>query len=380
MTARFRSERQAALSSCAMAHESTRGWENRSVLAERVAVLIGQMTKGEAEPSHRDGLLLSIARFQARRVEPYRRLLKARGVDAQAVSRLEDLPAVPTDVFRAARVAVHPPSRDVRIFRTSGTTGGPRGSHHLSEAGLRLYDLSARESAAQAFFAPPGQARLISLIAHERESPDSSLAYMVARFFEWFAIPGSAYVWKDGRIRIQELRKALDEAAADGHPVCLLGTSFAYVHVEENCRTRWRLPSGSRILQTGGFKGRTREFSAEEMRGMLEARYGVPQEDILAEYGMTELSSQIYERTLPRRLVPASWLRVTIVHPETLRPVQGDDVGLVRIEDPANVDTAWAVQTSDLGRRLGEDGFELLGRASGAALRGCSLAVEEALG
>jgi len=35
--------------------------------------------------------------------------------------------------------------------------------------------------------------------------------------------------------------------------------------------------------------------------------------------------------------------------------------------------------TSDLARQVG-DGFELLGRAPGAMARGCSLAIEEALG
>lgn len=142
-------------------------------------------------------------------------------------------------------------------------------------------------------------------------------------------------------------------------------------------------------MQTGGFKGRTREVSPAEMRRMLSARYGVAEPWIIAEYGMTELSSQMYENTLaasiagtdpePRRLEPPPWVRVVITDPESLRPIEGSAPGLVRIEDPANVDTAWAIQTSDLGRRIGDNGFGLQGRATGATLRGCSLAVEDAL-
>lgn len=138
-------------------------------------------------------------------------------------------------------------------------------------------------------------------------------------------------------------------------------------------------------MQTGGFKGRTREVAPDLLRQLLAARYGLPDQAILAEYGMTELSSQLYEtmEAGPRRLRPPAWLRTEIVDPETLQPIppgQPGQAGLLRIEDPANVDTAWAVQTSDLARRIHPDGLELLGRAPGAIPRGCSLAVEEALG
>jgi hypothetical protein len=69
-----------------------------------------------------------------------------------------------------------------------------------------------------------------------------------------------------------------------------------------------------------------------------------------------------------------------LVDAETLAEVPGGGEGLVRIDDAANLDTAWAVQTSDRGRRVAGDGLEVLGRAAGAVPRGCSLAAQEALG
>jgi hypothetical protein len=59
------------------------------------------------------------------------------------------------------------------------------------------------------------------------------------------------------------------------------------------------------------------------------------------------------------------------VDPVNLEPVARGEQGLLRHFDLANVDSAMAVQTLDVGRELG-DGFELLGRAHGAAQRGCS--------
>jgi hypothetical protein len=105
---------------------------------------------------------------------------------------------------------------------------------------------------------------------------------------------------------------------------------------------------------------------------------------------MTELSSQLYEATL-RALqgknapaaehgifIPPPWLRVVSVDPETLTPLASGEVGILRFEDLANVDTAMLVQTADRGRST-DRGVELLGRAPGAPPRGCSLAVEELL-
>lgn len=349
----------------------------RRELAARAAALIDRLS-GEGPDDHaRDALLLDLARFQARRIEPYRRLLAARGADPATATHPGQLPALPADLFRHARLAAHPPDQDVRIFRTSGTTSGRRGAHHLRDLGL--YDRAARAAARAALF-PDGRRRLIHLIPAETEAPDSSLAYMAARFQDWFGEGPAVHAWAEGRLHPDRLAHALDQAVAEGRPVALLGTSFAFVEAEDRLSSRWNLPPGSRLMQTGGFKGRTREVAPDALRALLAARYGLPDEAILAEYGMTELSSQLYEATAPRRLLPPAWLRIAIVHPETLEPVPPGETGLLRIEDPANVDTAWAVQTSDLARRVPPDGLELLGRAPGAVPRGCSLAVEEALG
>jgi hypothetical protein len=51
----------------------------------------------------------------------------------------------------------------------------------------------------------------------------------------------------------------------------------------------------------------------------------------------------------------------------------------VRIDDLANLDTACAIQTADRACRV-LDGISVLGRASTATPRGCSIAIDAALG
>jgi hypothetical protein len=198
-------------------------------------------------------------------------------------------------------------------------------------------------------------------------------------------------VLRDGKLDLEQLARVLRDCEKSGKPVALLGTSFAFVHAEDGLGDkRFALPRGSRIMQTGGFKGRSRTVEPEHMLQLLSERYGIAREWIVQEYGMTELSSQLYETTLrdaalghaigPRRLWAPSWLRVQLVAGESLQPIADPSgEGLLRIDDLANVDTACALQTSDRARRC-EDGVIVLGRAEGATPRGCSLAIDAVLG
>lgn len=143
-------------------------------------------------------------------------------------------------------------------------------------------------------------------------------------------------------------------------------------------------------MQTGGYKGKTREIPAAELRQQLSTSFSLDPRAIVSEYGMTELSSQCYEGSLRNLLgfdrgtsegvlCAPPWMRVVPVDPETLEPIQRGEIGIARIVDLANVDSAIAIQTQDrIQEVLG--GFVLLGRLPGAAPRGCSLAVEEMLG
>lgn len=332
----------------------------RDALAREIARLIERLADGGRDEPALDRLLGELARWQRARVEPY--------------GRLPPGAALPTDVFRYARVAGHAREHDVRVFRTSGTTGGRRGEHPFRD--LSLYDRAAETAARHALFADTDGMRLLVLAPHPDDAPDSSLSYMLGRFAAWF---GTRVDWVfpvDARLG-ERLRAASE-------PVALLGTSFAFVHAEEALgAARFDLPEGSRVMQTGGFKGKSREVSPEALRRAIAERYGVPEARIVTEYGMTELSSQLYDLTLRgaphRRLWVPGWVRATVRDPETLRSLPVGATGLLRIEDAANLDSVAAIQTSDLAIRH-EDGVELLGRVPGATPRGCSLAVEEALG
>jgi hypothetical protein len=349
----------------------------REALAARIQAMIAAFTSGKpVAASARDALIEDLATWQATQIIEYGRLER----------RGKWPPALPTDVFRFRRVASHPPERDVRVFRSSGTTSADRSVHVYSQ--LSLYDLAARAAARHMLFPDIDAIRLIILAPREDEAFDSSLDYMLARFAEWFG-SASVWVWRDGALDLDAMTTALRQAEDAGEPVALLGTSFAFVHAEDGLRERrFELAPRSRVMQTGGYKGRSREVDADALLSAICARYGVETPFIINEFGATELSSQMYETTLretivgkpgPRRLWCPPWVRATPVDPDTLLPVDGNAIGLLRIDDCANLDSVCCIQTADLAHRL-EDGIVVLGRAKGSVPRGCSLAADQALG
>lgn len=346
----------------------------RDALHARIASAI----RGALTPAERDGLLFEVARWQAAHNPVFARLCRARKVTLDAPLPPDGWPAIPTDAFRFARVATwDDPALDVRTFRTSGTTSGARGEHPSRD--LTLYDLAA-ERAARDYLFGARRMRLVMLAPHPDEAPDSSLSYMLGRFVEWFG-DGASWCWRDGALATDALRAALDASLADQAPLAILGTSFALVHADDALASdeRWQLPAGSLAMPTGGFKGRSREVDPAQMRALLASRFGLdPTRDVIGEYGMTELSSQMYERDGALE-VPA-WVRATPVDPDTLRPVPPGATGILRVDDLANLDTAVSIQTADLARLRDDGRLTLLGRAPGATPRGCSLAIEEALG
>ena len=349
----------------------------RNELKSRVEAMIASFERGgEVDPQLRDALIEDLATWQASRIPEYSRLQR-QGVWP---------PALPTDVFRFRRVAAHAKEEDVRVFLSSGTTSSERSVHAFGD--LSLYDLAARAAARRMLFPDVDQIRLLMLAPHEKEAPDSSLEYMLTRFAKWFGSE-CTWAWREGELDFGLLTDALSRAEVAGEPIALLGTSFAFVHAEDGLGHRhFELARGSRVMQTGGYKGRSREVDAQVLLEAISDRYGIAAPWIINEFGATELSSQLYETTLreaihgpagPRRLWVPPWVRAAPVDPDTLRPVEGDTVGILRIDDTANLDSVCCIQTADLAQRV-DDGIVVLGRAPGATPRGCSLATDQALG
>ncbi len=315
----------------------------------------------------------------------YRRFCDRRGMTPERATSWQEIPAVPIQAFKEVELRC---ASAERVFRSTGTTAGAerRSVHALPD--LRLYHRSALGGMKRFLFPDVERMRLASLIPRAAQQPDSSLAQMVAWAFENFASPDSAYAVGPDGPDFAALVELLRRSESDGRPLALLTTTGALIHFLDHARDReleFRLPHGSRVMDTGGAKGAPRSLSRNGLLHAVWNVFAIPGYFCVNEYGMAELSSQYYDSVIRDRLdgrhrrrhkAAPHWLRATVLDPGTLRPVPRGERGLICHYDLANAGTAFAVLSEDIGRIDG-DGLHLLGRAAGAEARGCSLDVEQ---
>lgn len=280
----------------------------------------------------------------------------------------EEFPALPVEAFRHEPVACFDPAQADVVFETSGTTDAARGRHYLRSTAW--YCQALRQGFLQALPDLSGHA-WISLIPTFEARPVSSLSFMLSDLAAFLEVKLESFCSAAFEIDHVGLRKRIDACVREGKQVALFGTSFAHVEAAGSGGPV-KLPQGSVLFDTGGYKGRTQELSKEGFLELLTGVWGLPASRMWNEYGMTELSSQCYARMDEGIHRAPPWLKVRIVDPLSGRLCGPDETGLVQFVDLANVESVAAVATMDLGRYV-KDGFELLGRAPAAVARGCSL-------
>jgi hypothetical protein len=339
-----------------------------------------------------DDCARAVFSFQFEHNAPYRAWCESRGRSPDRLDHWTAIPVVPTAAFREVALVCGPPEGAEAVFRTSGTTlgGGRRGTHHVRD--LSLYHAALRATFRGLVLPDDAHLAMLSLLPPSSALADSSLAHMVGDIVRTFGTDNSGhFATLDAGLDVAALDQSLRACEARRQPVCILGTSLSFVHWMDALREsdrRYDLPDGSRLMDTGGFKGRSRVVPEEELRATYIDRLGIPGASCINEYGMTELTSQFYDSTLcdhwvgagdrARRKRGPAWVRTRVVDPDTLEPLPDGHTGLLQHFDVANAGSVLAIQTEDLGVIV-QDGFRVLRRASGAPPRGCSIAMDELL-
>jgi hypothetical protein len=367
-------------------------------------------------------LALELFALQLKFNPAYRKICAGRKLMPGAVEHWAEIPVVPTAIFKELELTCIPPAERTAVFHSSGTTEQKSSRHFHCAESLAVYESSLLtwfgrhvvpefgvRPALRSPWAKDGSSEfgVLILTPSPEQASHSSLVHMFETirsragdstdhsFFGTVASDGS---WT---LDFDAVVAALDSSLVTRHPSLLLGTAFSFVHLldylaERNLR--FNLPAGSRVMETGGYKNRSRALPKAELHQLITERLGIPPENIICEYGMSELSSQAYDLGAPASRRRASslhteqhagetpalpgpvtrhfsfppWARAQIISPETGREVADGETGLIRVFDLANVFSVLAVQTEDLGIRRG-DGFELIGRAQLVEPRGCSL-------
>jgi hypothetical protein len=348
--------------------------ESKALEADILGVIERWHQTGEPLPDRDfNDLALRLFDYQLRCNEPYRRYCER--LNATSPASWELIPGVPAAAFKEAVLTTFDPTGAALVFETSGTTAGTPGRHYLQTPAL--YDAALLAGFDRFVLGDAARLRYFNLVPNPQERPHSSLGYMMARVSNMRADGKTGWYLRGDELLLDEFLRDVGDAVAEARPSCIAATAFALVNLLdalESRRLRLALPRGSRVMETGGFKGRTRTVERSELYARLSDAFGLPGEAIVSEYGMCELSSQYYARRNGAYAGPP-WLRTRVVGPDRTTVPLGAVGSLLHV-DLANRSSCIAIQTEDLGM-MTAGGLSLIGRDRDAPPRGCSLDAED---
>lgn len=170
------------------------------------------------------------------------------------------------------------------------------------------------------------------------------------------------------------LYNTLIDCKQNNNPTVLFGVSFALLDFAE----KYQLDFPNLIvMETGGMKGQRKELTKSELHNKLQQSFGVSR--IHSEYGMTELTSQLYSTS--DGVFDTNLYLSACIHDITdpLSSITQGKQGIVCLTDLANIDSCSFLMTEDTGYLINENQLVLSGRLDIAEARGCNLLLTEIL-
>jgi hypothetical protein len=327
--------------------------------------------------------------YQYQNNQAYRKFCRKRRINPASIHSYSDIPPVPINAFKEATLACSPIEEAEAVFITSGTTNPEKRGKNIHRD-LATYDLSMKSFFKECIMPDTDRMKMIILFPSKEEMPNSSLAHYLDLAKKEFGTSNSEYVVSQAGFNTEKLKQILLDSEKTNEPVCISGATFSFIQFLDECienDIQFQLPLGSRIMETGGSKGRSRSMNSIELKKKLSQLFSIPEYACGNMYGMTELSSQIYNQDFRQHFLkdkgpsfskPPHWMKTLIVDPETMVEKREGEKGIIVHYDLANINSVLGIMTEDVGIKEGQ-GFHLLGRAEGAEAKGCSLAVEQFL-
>ena len=216
--------------SMGQSQESTNIDETKETIKREVLDFIAQYGCGKAPDEAFDTLAKHIFAFPFERNLPYRAYCMSKRVTPQTLANWMQIPPMPVDGFKMLTLTSVPEQDCEAVFTTSGTTHpGQRGRNFHPD--LQVWD----ESMIVPFrhFIMPDRERIrIAVLSPAWDMNEhSSLSRYLTRAVEQCGAEGSGFFFHEDGLDFTGVERFLDEAAADGEPVMLMGASSAYLYL-----------------------------------------------------------------------------------------------------------------------------------------------------
>jgi len=276
------------------------------------------------------------------------------------ISQMSDIVYLPISAYKAQQVVCrHDPVDNTPVtYTSSGTTATTTSQHHLPSqtAYLNGARLIFEES-----YGSLSDYTIFTLLPSYLERSGSSLVAMADHFIQH---------GRGGGFYLDDYQNLAQQIAITQGKILLIGVSFGLLDFIES-GVELDPNSDLTVMETGGMKGRRKEISRDELHTLLRNAFGC--DHIHSEYGMTELCSQAYSSG-SGIFDENRWLKIRLREiTDPFAQARSHKPGVIQVIDLNNYQTCSFIETEDLGRRIGEGQFEVLGRLDNSDVRGCNL-------
>ncbi len=308
-----------------------------------------------------EDIALNLFRFQAKNNPVYRQYLQHLKCNPNTVTGLDKVPFLPISLFKSQpiKTGTWKPRAE---FTSSGTTGLTTSRHQVYD--LTFY-LGLSENIFRSFYDSTKQYHILALLPSYLERSGSSLIAMMDHLIKQSKSAHSGfYLHNHG-----DLINKIESLKGTDRQIIVWGVSFALLDLAEAYELDL---SDCIVIETGGMKGRRKEWVREELHQFLKSRFNI--QAVHSEYGMTELMSQAYSNGEGYYQCPA-WMKMLVRDINDPFLIVKGKAGVINVVDLANFHSCAFIETQDLGRVDQDGSFEVLGRIDNSDLRGCNLLV-----
>ncbi len=301
---------------------------------------------------------IKLFHFQAVRNPVYATYLKFLGVDLSKINKISKIPFLPISFFKTHKILLEN-KKATKTFLSSGTGNADRSKHLVAD--ISHYEKSFIQGFKH-FYGDFEDYTIQAFLPSYLENGNSSLIYMIDYFIRYSKNSLSSFVSENQLIKnITKLKNK---------KVLLIGVSYALLDLAEKHQLDL---SNYTIMETGGMKGRRKEWTRNELHQVFKESFNVT--NIHSEYGMTELLSQAYSNGNGIFKTPP-WMKI-ITRPinEPFSNLGVNKSGIIKVIDLANVNSCAFIETADLGKIYKDESFEILGRVDFEDIRGCNLLI-----
>jgi len=311
---------------------------------------------------------LMLFNYQAEHNHVYKKYLHLIGKNKQNVTSIEQIPCLPVELFKHHKIeTAHSnikSNTDNLVFKSSGTTQNSRSVHYVKQP--HIYN-TVLLNGFESFYGPAREYCFLALLPSYLENKESSLVYMVEQLMQQSKHPQNNFYLNN----YEGLADTLIHLEKNKQITILIGVTFALLEFAQ----QYQLPlKHTKIIETGGMKGRRKEMIRVEVHELLKKAFKLKQ--IHSEYGMTELLSQSYA-TEDGWFKPIYTKKIIIKDLyDPFKVLENGETGRINVIDLANLHSCAFIQTSDIGRTSNNGSFKVLGRMDNSDIRGCNLMAE----